>query len=695
MIDYQWKIAQTKKPKTVESLANSLNISIELAAMLIDRNINTFDEAKLFFRPSLTHLHSPFLMKDMDNAVARIAEAIDNEENILIFGDYDVDGTTAVSTFYGFLKSYYPNCAFYIPDRYKEGYGISYIGIDFAKDNDFKLIISLDCGVKSVSHIAYAKEKEIDFIICDHHLPGEILPNAVAVLDPKRSDCEYPYKELSGCGVGFKLLQALCSHFEWSTELLFSYLDLVCTSIAADIVPITGENRVLAYYGLQIINSFTVRPGVKALMKVAGFCDENGALKSTLIISNVVFGFAPRINAAGRLAHATAAVELLLAENETCALELAKIVNEHNTNRKDLDSSITTEALELIENDEFVKNASSTVLFKPSWHKGVVGIVASRCIENYYRPTIILTQSGDYAVGSARSVHDFDIHNAIEQCADLLEQFGGHHHAAGLTLKIENVDAFRREFDTVVKSKLTDDQLKPVINIDGVLKISSITPKFYNIIAQMQPFGPGNMQPIFVMHHLVCAYEPKLLKEEHLKITVKQINENAVTLDAIGFRMKDKYELLAKYKTPFSMCFQIEQNTFNGNTTLQLLIRDIKPMGYNPKTIGDSAEWMAKIFLAQKGYKIIEQNFKAENAEIDIIAEFENKTIFVEVKFRKTNYFGFPEENVNQPKQEKIKQAANAYMFLKNITQDIRFEIVAIFLGEEKVEIEHFEDAFY
>ena len=564
---HKWLVKPTPPQYKIASLCKAINVNPTLGTMLLQRDIDTFDKAKAFFRPQLSDLHDPFLMKDMDVAVARLQKAIMLNEKILVFGDYDVDGTTAVSLFYGFLLQHYPNIDYYIPDRYKEGYGVSFQGIDYALEHGFSLMITLDCGIKSLKHVAYAKEKGIDFIICDHHRPGDQLPDAIAVLDPKRNDCNYPYKELSGCGVGFKLLQAYCLSVNINQDNLMSFLDLLAISIAADIVPITGENRVMTYYGLKVINQ-NPRPGIKALIEIAGFNSE-------IEISNVVFGFAPRINAAGRLAHARAAVELMLANNHEKALIFAKSINEHNSDRKELDADITAEAISMIENDSFLLHSKGTVLYKSDWHKGVVGIVASRCIEKYYKPTIILTKSGDLATGSARSVRGFDVYEAISACDDLLEQYGGHMYAAGMSLKLENVEAFQKKFNQVVSENITKEQLYPIIEVDVELTLDQINQKFFNLIKQLAPFGPGNMQPVFIANNLIA--EPssiRILKDEHLKMSVRQI-EGKLKFDAIAFRMAHLYDVVANGK-PFNLCFTIDENTFRDNTTLQLMVKDIQ-----------------------------------------------------------------------------------------------------------------------
>ncbi|MFC5412325.1 single-stranded-DNA-specific exonuclease RecJ [Larkinella bovis] len=550
----------------VENLTRDLKVNPFMAALLVQRGVHTFEEARTYFRPELTHLHDPFLMKDMEKAVLRLQMALLRSEKILVYGDYDVDGTTSVALFYGFMKTIYPNLDYYIPDRYKEGYGISSQGIEWAAENGFTLIVSLDCGIKSVERVEEAREKGIDFIICDHHRPGADIPNAAAVLDPKRSDCEYPCKDLTGCGVGFKLLHAFCLFKSIPLERLYDYLDLLVISIASDIVPITGENRVLAYYGLKKLNA-TPRFGVQALIKIAGF-------QSALDVTNVVFGLGPRINAAGRIKHAKAAVQLLLAETEEEATEFAFEINEHNNSRRQYDTSITEQALAMIQGDEWLLNAKSTVLFNNTWHKGVIGIVASRCIEKYHRPTIILTESHNRAAGSARSVPGFDVYEAIEECADLLEQFGGHTFAAGLTLKLENIKAFRQKFEEVVTRRIQEEQLIPMIEIDLPLDLDAIDQKFYNVLKQMSPFGPQNMTPVFSTSEVYLVGEPYIMKEKHLKMTVQQANSYQ-RFTAIGFNMAH-HALFLRRDRPFSICYQIEENNYNGNKSLQLYLKDIK-----------------------------------------------------------------------------------------------------------------------
>lgn len=562
----QWIVREEVDRNLTEQLAGEINVGPSLAALLIQRGIKDYDEAKHFFRPSLEQLHDPFLLKDMDHAVRRLVLAIQRNEHILIYGDYDVDGTTSVALMYGFLRSFYKNIAFYIPDRYQEGYGISEQGIQHATEHNYRLIISLDCGIRAVPLVNEARRRGIDFIICDHHRPGDELPPAHAIINAKQDGCSYPYKELCGCGVGFKLLQAFCQETGRSLDELYGFLDLVAVAIAADIVPITGENRILAYAGLQVLNQ-SPRPGLKALAEVAG-------LRSPMTIDNVVFGIAPRINAAGRMEHAHAAVELLLAQDEAVAAEYAMQLNRSNSQRREYDSDMTQQALAMISQDEKLVQAKSTVLFDASWHKGVVGIVASRCIEQYYRPTIILTKSKGKATGSARSVKGFDIYEAITACANLLEQYGGHTHAAGLTLPVANIPLFREKFEEAVAARIKDEQLIPRIDIDQILSLSEVTNRFYNVLKQLAPFGPGNMRPIFVSEDVEVAHYPQLLKEKHLKFTVRQRGADHC-LDAIGFGMGHFHEHICDQQ-PFSIAYTVEENRYNGYTSLQLMIRDIK-----------------------------------------------------------------------------------------------------------------------
>lgn len=563
----RWIYKATPDQKLVEHLSKSLDISVSMGNLLVQRGITTFDNAKSFFRPSLQeHLHDPFLMQDMEKAVQRLDKAIQNQEKILIYGDYDVDGTTSVALVYGFLQQHHENLDYYIPDRYLEGYGISQKSIDWAGEQGITLVIALDCGIKSVELMDYANSLGIDYIICDHHLPGEQIPNAHAVLDPKRKDCIYPFKELSGCGVGFKLLQAYCSRKGISVEKLYPFLDLLVISIACDIVPIVDENRVMAFYGLRQLNQ-TQRIGIRALIDVAKFSDD-----TVLNISNVVFGLGPRINAAGRIQHAKKAVMLLVSNDKREADYVAELINKDNMQRRDLDSSITEEALSMITQNRLEK-AKTTVLFKDNWHKGVIGIVASRCIETYHRPTVILTQHNGKATGSARSVPGFDLYQAIESCSDLLEQFGGHMHAAGLTLPLEKIEPFRQRFEQVVAQKIDSDQLTPLIEIDAKLNLDDITGKFYRILQQFAPFGPANMRPVFVTEGLYAEY-PKLLKEKHVKFRARQKGSQSF-FDAIGFGMPEHFDRIASGEQ-FALCYNIDENRYRGQTSLQLKIKDIK-----------------------------------------------------------------------------------------------------------------------
>ena len=561
----RWTIKPKPKQEDIDTLASALKVDDLVAQLLLQRGISTYEEAKDFFRPQLEDLHDPFLMKDMDIAVNRIEEAIANGENILVYGDYDVDGTTAVALMSSYLLSYYPNVATYIPDRYDEGYGVSYKGIDFAEDNGFTLIVALDCGVKAIDKVAYAKEKGIEFIICDHHRPGTKLPSAVAVLDPKREDCSYPYDELCGCGVGFKLIQALGSQRGETIDDVIYYLDLVATAIGADIVPITGENRILAFYGLQVINQ-QPRAGFKAII--------NQINKTELTITDVVFIIAPRINAAGRMKHGQYAVNLLTETNMDQAIKYAAEIEKFNTDRRGLDQEITIEALgQIQENQE--EEGFTSVVYKDTWHKGVIGIVASRLTETYYRPTLVFTKSGDKLAASARSVRGFDVYNALEGCADYIEQFGGHKYAAGLTMLEEQYNNFKHQFEKVVKESIDPQMLIPEISIDTVIELKDINAKLMRILKQFAPFGPGNMSPVFMAEDLKdTGYAKGVGKEEaHLKVSVVQ--QGSHKIDGIGFNMGDKLSLVTGRK-PFSAVFSIDENEWQGNVSLQLKLRDIK-----------------------------------------------------------------------------------------------------------------------
>lgn len=565
----RWTLKPKPSEDKIKHLAQALNVEDFVATLLIQRGIETFEDAKNFFRPSLEHLHDPYLMKDMDKAVARIERAIENQENIMVFGDYDVDGTTAVSLVSSYLKSHYPHIATYIPDRYDEGYGISYKGIDYADDNGISLIIALDCGIKSIDHIAYAKAKNIDFIVCDHHRPGEILPDAAAVLDPKREDCSYPYDELCGCGVGFKLIQALGQNRNETIEDLVPYLDLVATAIAADIVPITGENRVLAYFGLKVINS-EPRPGIKALV--------HQVKKKVLDITDVVFIISPRINAAGRIKHGNHAVELLTEFDLEQAQQFASEIEQYNADRKDLDKKITKEAFQqILQNNE--EERFSTVVFQEDWHKGVIGIVASRLIETYYRPTLVFTKSGDKYAASARSVKGFDVYNALDACSEHLEQFGGHMYAAGMTLKAENYQLFKDAFEKCVQETIQPEMRIPEIEIDAEIDFSDITPKLIRILKQFEPFGPQNMTPVFMTKDIKDTGYAKTLgaEEEHLRLFVKQ-SLGTDGIAAIGFGLGKKLNI-AQNQNPFQLAYTIAENEWNGNISTQLMLKDIRTDG--------------------------------------------------------------------------------------------------------------------
>lgn len=560
----RWTLKPKPDSKTVIELQKALQVDATVAKLLVQRGITTYEAAKTFFRPSLTDLHDPFLMKDMDKAVERIEAALLKGENILVYGDYDVDGTTSVALMSSYLKTKSDQIATYIPDRYDEGYGVSYKGIDFAHDNDFSLIITLDCGVKAIDKVAYASEKGIDFIICDHHRPADNLPNAIAVLDPKRGDCDYPYKELCGCGVGFKLIQALASKDSLHVEDLGEYLDLVATAIGADIVPITGENRALAYFGLQVINT-NPRPGIKAIIAQVK--------KEELTITDVVFIVAPRINAAGRMKHGNYAVSLLTETDETLARTYAEEINTFNLDRRETDQLITKEALaQIIENKE--EDRMTSVVYHESWHKGVIGIVASRLTETYYRPTLVFTKSGDKLAASARSVSGFDVYNALQACSEHIEQFGGHKYAAGLTLKEENYEAFKQAFEDEVSKTIDRNLLTPEIKIDAKMELCDITPKFYRIIRQFAPFGPGNMTPIFMTENLRDTGYGKCVGEDdkHLRLTATQGHQNIV---GIGFNLGQKLDYIQNRK-PFNAVYSIDENHWQGHVSLQLKLRDIK-----------------------------------------------------------------------------------------------------------------------
>jgi len=560
----RWSILTDDKQST-DALQQALKIHPVLCKILSQRGIDNFDKAKEFFRPDLTQLHDPWLMKDMDKAVARITSAINNNEKILVFGDYDVDGTTAVACMYQFLKTVHNNLDYYIPHRYREGYGVSKAGIDFAKENNFTLVLSLDCGIKSVDLITYAKDLGIDFIVCDHHMPDKEIPPAAAILNPKQHGCGYPYKELCGCGVGFKLITALAESMKLPAESVYKFLDLVAVAIAADIVSITGENRILAFYGLKKANE-NPNFGIRALSQLS-------SLRGEMHINNLVFIIAPRVNAAGRMDDANKAVRMFVADSYEEALQYAEMLHSDNTDRKEADSNTTQEALALIEeNIQWVKN-KSTVLYQPHWHKGVVGIVASRVIEHYYRPTIILTQSGEYAAGSARSVPGFNLYEAIHACKEHLLGYGGHFAAAGMTLETGNIEAFRSRFEEVVASTIHPDMLIPEIVIDAEISFRDINWSFYNILRQMEPFGPENLRPVFIVRNVSDTGHSRIVKEEHLRFSLRQDNFN---FTGIGFNMADKYPVL-QAKQPLDIVFKIDANEWNGERNLQLRVLDCNP----------------------------------------------------------------------------------------------------------------------
>ncbi len=564
----RWTYKDAGNPSTVEGLMNSLGINRVIANLLVQRGIETYEQAEKFFRPKLEHLYDPFLMKDMKEAVTRIERAITLKEKILVYGDYDVDGTTAVALVHSFLKKFYPNLGYYIPDRYSEGYGISFKGIDYAHERDYKLIIALDCGIKAVEKIDYAKSKGIDFIICDHHLPGDEIPRAVAVLDPKQSNCNYPFKELSGCGVGFKMMQGYCKSKGIPLEELYPYLDLVAVSIASDIVPVIDENRILTFYGLQHLNQSPSR-GLKAIIKLAGI------EKHDIAIDDIVFRIGPRINAAGRMESGMSAVDLLCAEDDSIASVMGSVVNLCNNNRKEVDRTITHEALRLIADNPALQRKNSTVLYNPEWSKGVVGIVASRLIETYFKPTVVLTESNGFATGSARSVPGFDLYQAVESCADLLENFGGHMYAAGLTMKVENVPIFIERFEKYVNDNIQPEMLIPQIDIDERLDFKEIDEKFNRILKQFQPFGPGNMSPVFVTENVYDAGDSRLVgnDKEHIKLSLIQ-EDNPKMFQGIAFQMAEHFKGIQK--GAFSICYSITENVFRGVSSIQLRIKDIQ-----------------------------------------------------------------------------------------------------------------------
>ncbi len=558
----RWNILTALSNK-VAALQEALQINATICTLLVQRGFDDFEKAKQFFRPALTDLHSPWLMKDMDKAVNRICNAFETKESILVFGDYDVDGTTSVASMYQFLSAVHSSVDFYIPHRYREGYGVSKAGIDFAKENGFSLIISLDCGIKSADLIAYAKSIGIDFIVCDHHLPDEILPPAIAILNPKQSGCDYPFKELCGCGVGFKLMTALSEKLGLPQSSYLEYIDLTAIAIAADIVSVTGENRTLAYYGIEKVNS-NPSVGIKALMDLAG-------VKKKMSLTSLVFVIAPRVNAAGRMDEAKKAVQLFIEKDQQKAIEFANMLHSDNTDRREADANITVEALALLEATPNNHLKRSTLVYQKHWHKGVVGIVASRLIDTYYRPTIVLTKSGEYAAGSARSVAGFNLYEAIHACREHLLGYGGHFAAAGMTLEINQIEAFAAAFEKEVSARITPEQLIPELVIDTEIEFKTITPSFYKILCQMEPFGPDNMRPVFVARGVNDSGFSKIVKEHHVKFVVKQ---NGITFNGIGFNLAHKFPILLTQQ-PFDIVFTIDENEFQGNVSLQLKVVDL------------------------------------------------------------------------------------------------------------------------
>lgn len=568
--DKRWIVKEPGNPLNVRQMAQELGIDQVLANLLVQRGINSFEEARNFFRPDLSRLHDPFLMKDMDVAVERLHKAIVNNENILIYGDYDVDGTTAVALLYSFVRTLTDKVDYYIPDRYDEGYGISYKGIDWAVENKFTLVISLDCGIKAVEKVRYAKERGIEFIICDHHLPDEILPQAVATLDPKREDCTYPFDDLCGCGVGFKLVQGYAQKYDIPFERIIPLLDLVVVSIASDLVLVTGENRILAFYGLKQLNE-APRRGLQSMIKLSGL------EKHKITIDDIVFKIGPRINAAGRMESGRTAVDLLVSRNEEDAFKLGNTINVHNNDRKNIDREITIEAKEMVRNLPDFANKKATVVYNPSWHKGVVGIVASRLVEEYYRPTIVLTKSNNFITGSARSIPGFDLYEAVEACSEYLENFGGHMYAAGLTLKEENLKAFSEKFEKEVEAKITKEVLSPIINIDSFLDFNQITPKFFRILKQFQPFGPGNLSPVFITENVYDNGNGRKVGSDngHLKLELIQEDEPYRHISAIAFNKSEHFEHM-QTGNPVDICYSIAENYYRGIANIQLRIKDIR-----------------------------------------------------------------------------------------------------------------------
>ena len=566
----KWSIKEQTDPQKVSQLAAEVGIDKVLAQLLVDRGVSDFEQARMFFRPSLSDLHDPFLMKDMDVAVERLHTAITSGESILVYGDYDVDGTTAVALVYSFIRRFTSKVGFYVPDRYDEGYGVSFKGIDFASEGGYSLIITLDCGIKAIDKVRYASEKGIDVIICDHHLPEESLPAAVAVLDPKREDCHYPFDDLSGCGVGFKLVQAYSKQYQIPFETLIPLLDLLVVSIASDLVTMVGENRVLSHFGLKVLNE-NPRKGLDAMIQLSNL--EPGHIT----VDDIVFKIGPRINAAGRMETGRLAVELLKATDTKTAMEIGEKINANNNERKNIDREITQEAIEMVQNGQCLASENVTIVYNPKWNKGVVGIVASRLVEAFYKPTVVLTKSNGFVTGSARSVSGFDLYQSIESCADLLENFGGHVYAAGLTLREENLQGFAQRMDNFVAGKITTDMLTPVIEVDARLDFAQITPKFFRILKQFQPFGPGNANPIFVTESVYDAGSGRKVGAGgvHMKLDLIQESQPYHQIAAIAFNMAEYYDYIRE-GNPFDVCYAIVENYYRGNSTLQLRVRDIR-----------------------------------------------------------------------------------------------------------------------
>ena len=566
----EWTLRAPADPENVAQLSAELGVDPVLASLLINRGVRTFEEARSFFRPSLSALHDPFLMKDMDKAVARLEKAISGREKILVYGDYDVDGTTAVVLVYSFIRKLTPLVDFYIPDRYDEGYGVSRKGLDWASANDVKLVITLDCGIKAIDKVAYAADKGIDMIICDHHLPEEEIPAAAAVLDPKREDCNYPFDDLSGCGVGFKLVQAYSMHNNIDFETLLPLLDLLVVSIASDLVTVVGENRVLAHFGLKRLNE-QPRIGLQAMINLANL--EPGHIS----IDDIVFKIGPRINAAGRMETGRLAVELLTSRSLSEAMQIGEKINESNNERKNIDREITQEALDMVQTGNCLCNGSAMIVYNPEWNKGVVGIVASRLVEAYYKPTVVLTKSNGFVSGSARSISGFDLYGAIESCADLLENFGGHVYAAGLTLREENLPEFARRMDEYISAKIETEMMTPVIEVDSKLNFACITPKFFRILKQFQPFGPGNHNPVFLTENVYDAGTGRKVGAGgvHMKLDLIQEDQPYHQISSIAFNMAEHYDHI-KEGNPFDICYSIVENYYRGNSSIQLRIKDLR-----------------------------------------------------------------------------------------------------------------------